>query len=348
MGRLRILVTGAAGFLGRATVNAAFAEGHDVIALVRRSAGTGHHISNATEIACDLAGSQAPGQLPGLLPECDAVIHTAASLTGDDAAHQRDTLAATENLLAAIATLPPAQRPRFILASSLSVYGFASLPDGVQLDELSPLEADPDRRDAYCRAKLAQEALVAAAVREHGVIARTLRIGAVYGPGRLWTARLGVLRKAVALGIGGDAALPLTHVSHAALALVKAAEKPLVRSDLSSAQAEGHLDIINVVEDDLPTQRMYLNAMRASGRVRSLVSVPRTPLLRLAKLIDLVGMCLPGLARRVPGLLRLPSLHARLKPLRYSSARLQDRLGHIPSPGFQRALAGRDPEARHG
>lgn len=324
MGGLKILVTGGAGFLGRATLDAARAAGHEVVA----------HVRNDTEdpspvLACDLAAPSAVSTLTPVLAVMDTVIHTAGAMHGGVADHRRDTIEATANLLEALAAVPVDKRPRLILVSSLSVYGYASLPEGALLDELAPTEPDPTLRDAYCRAKVAQEALVADAVRAHGLVVRVLRPGVIHGPGRQWTARLGLKFGRVALCLGSEAPLPLIHVSAAARALVRAAETPLGRSDLEREGHAGHLEIINLVGGAQPKQGVYLRALRAAGIVRHVVPLPRRLVETVARMVGFAGLLFPGLPARMPGLLRTESLHARVKPLRYSTARLKDRLSPL-------------------
>ena len=64
------------------------------------------------------------------------------------------------------------------------------------LDETSPVERDAFERDEYAHTKLVQERLV----RDHAVRSgwdyTVLRPGVIYGKDNLWTARLGVPRRA--------------------------------------------------------------------------------------------------------------------------------------------------------
>ena len=51
-----------------------------------------------------------------------------------------------------------------------------------------------------------------------------------------------------------------------------------------------------------------------------------------------------GLGPRLPGLLRPAVLHARMKPLRYSTARLEALPGWEPGPGFAELMAAAQAE----
>ena len=217
---------------------------------------------------------------------------------------RRDTLDATGALLAA---LPRVGRPRLVLVSSLAVYA-AGRPGG-RIDEASPLEPRPERRDAYARVKLAQEAQARAAAAGLWV----LRPGALFGPGRLWNAHLGVRVGPVLLRTGAGP-IPVSYVEHAALACVLAAEAPGGGT-------------VNVVDDDLPDARRYLAALGAAGP-RLAVPVPW-------RLLDALAWGGP----RAPGLLRRPSLRARMMPRAWPNDALRGRLGWAPAWGFEAAMA---------
>lgn len=296
MGALTLVITGAAGFLGSATMAAAQARGHAVRAVTRR-AGQG------ADVACDLA----QGVPPDLLAGADAVIHCAAALTGDEAAMLSDTVTATRNLMTAArgAGVP------VVLAGSMAVYAGLA---GPVIDENAPVERDLAGRDAYTRAKIAQEDVARAA----GVPLRILRIGALWGPGRLWNAHLGVMLGPVLLRIGRGP-IPLVHVADAALALVLAAEQPW-----------RGVEAINVVDDDLPDARTFLAALPQPPRI--VLPVPFA-------LMDLAARLSAPLGPRRPGLLRRAALHARLAPRRYPNARLHA-LGWQRQTTFAEAMAG--------
>lgn len=282
---MNLLVTGAGGYLGAAVADMARARGH-AVREIRRGPASGD------VVVADLAQGLPEGALDGI----DAVIHCAAKLTGDDAAMARDTIAATRLLAQALA----ARGIPMVLAGSVSVYdGMA----GPVVTEATPLETRPALRDAYTRAKIAQEAAAGA-----GQPLRILRIGALWGRGQLWNAHLGQ-------GMGpvfwrmGNGEIPLAHVDHAALALILAAEQPW--------QGE---EVINVIDDDRPDAVTYLAAL--PQKPARIVGLP-------FGLIDGVARALAPFGARLPGLLRRPVLHARMAPRRYDNARLH-RLGWRP------------------
>ncbi len=291
MGALTLIVTGAGGFLGRAVITAALARGHKVHAVVRRP---GNLPEKVREVTCDLAKDEGLGKK---LAGGDVVLHLAASITGDDALHERDTLAATRALYAAL----PAGMP-VILAGSMAVYqGRAGI-----IDETSPLEPAPEQRDAYARAKLAQEQIVRAHPQNPTTI---LRIGALTGAGREWNAHLGLELGPFFLSLGGAGTLPLVGVADAAEALVLAAE------------AAPSLDILNIIGDNLPISREYLTQIRQSSPV--IIPCPWHALLPFATLSQ--ALRLP-----VPGLLRPATLRYRFARRTYPNVRAKAALGWVP------------------
>ncbi|MBW7920982.1 MAG: NAD-dependent epimerase/dehydratase family protein [Rubellimicrobium sp.] len=287
MGALTLLVTGADGFLGRAVVRAAMARGHVVRRLTRRPGG---------DVVADLADGVPAGALDGV----DRVIHCAGRLTGDAAALMRDNVTATRNLAQA-ASVP------MVLAGSVAVCdGMAA-----HVDEETPPDPRPDLRDAYTRAKIAQE--VAA---DAGQPLRILRLGALWGPGRLWNAHLGVRAGPLFLRIGRGE-IPLAHVDNAALALVIAAE----------GDWQGR-ELVHVVDDIRPDARRYLAALPAAPRL--ILPVPFA-------LVDTLARLAAPFGPRLPGLLRRPTLHARMGPRTYANARLHA-LGWAPVASFPEGL----------
>ena len=310
MGALTLLITGAAGFVGQATVAMARARGHQVRAVVRHSGTAPQRWQSDPGIALHAVDLAQPDQtLKMALERVDVVIHAAAAMTGSDEVHERDTLRATRRLVMA---MPPAMP--LVLVSSLAVYA-GDLPPGSLIDETTALEPSPGLRDAYCRAKLAQEE-IARMVR--GPL-RILRPGAVWGPGHVWNAHLGLALGPVLLRMG-NGPIPLCHVDHCALALILAAE----RRDAPA--------VVNVIDDDLPDRHRYIAALRQGGW-------PKLVLPLSWRLLDLVAARGTGaLAQsRRPGLLRRPTLRARMMPLRYDNAVLHQ-LGWTPLWGFDAGM----------
>ena len=319
-----LVVTGAAGFLGQAIVAAARRAGHPVRAVVRRADQALPDWDDG--VTCHVADLAKGGTIVPILEGAGAVIHAAAGQN-----HDRDTAQATEHLLAAVSG------QRLVLVSSFSVYGFAAMPEGAQLDETTPTDPDIARRDGYAQAKVAQERAALRLAQHEGLDLWILRPGAIYGPGRTWTARLGYPAAGRVLCPGGSARVPAIHVDHCAAAIVAAAmaDHGTWPSDAPILSGGGHVRIVNLVDPDPPTQADWLTAIGRGAVLR----LPLGPLMKLARLADLAGEVVPALGRRQPTGLREPVLAARFKPLRYSHARATDLLGHRPDRSFVEAMA---------
>lgn len=290
---LNLLVTGAGGFLGRAVVAEALARGH----LVR----------GVTRADVDLAA----GDMGDILNGVGCVIHLAGSLSGDFAVQSRDTLNATQRLIAAMQAQP--LPPRLVLASSIAVYSADA--SGV-VTEATPIEDRPERRDAYARAKLAQEGMLRVSGLRHTI----LRPGVILGPGRLMTAHLGA-------GVGGTLILmerggevPIVSLTDCARAFVLAAEAP----------GEGRA--LNILGADRPTRARYVAAMRRSGWPRHVLPLNWRMVAPLAWLLSPLG-------DRLPGLLRPAVLRARMRPVRYDIAAAKLALDWVPQDDFDTAFA---------
>jgi nucleoside-diphosphate-sugar epimerase len=165
---MRILVTGASGFVGGHLAPALVGVGHDVFCAVRDPSGYAAP-EGATTVTLDLDEPSTSE-----LPETDAVIHLAqANVRFPEAATElfRVNTASTQELL------DHARRvgaERFLLASTGSVYGFGGRPFA-ETDPLSP-------HDFYATTKIASEHLV----RQYEPFFATavFRLVVPYGPGQ--------------------------------------------------------------------------------------------------------------------------------------------------------------------
>lgn len=175
MGRPRLLVTGASGFVGAAITRAAVAAGDDVVALVRsggsRLAGIAKSISlhrvdlsDAPSVA-DLIGSVRP----------DIVIHSAWEGVGG--ALRTDDIQ-LENIRTSVALADAA-----IAAGTRKFIGIGSQAEYGRYDRRIVEDDLPQPTMLYGAAKLAASHLVAQRCREASVAFAWLRLFSVYGPG---------------------------------------------------------------------------------------------------------------------------------------------------------------------
>ncbi|THB64599.1 MAG: SDR family oxidoreductase, partial [Desulfovibrio sp.] len=180
MARLKVLVTGANGFVGRAVLDALAQAGHDPVAAVR-----------GPEAAASLAHANLPvhevGSVDGntewvpVLQDVDAVIHLAARVhvMQDTAASPLDAfrLVNREGTLNLARQAFASGVTRLVYASTIKVHGEAT-PDA-PFSESSPLAG----KDPYAVSKIEAEQGLFTLAQDAGREAVVLRPPLVYGPG---------------------------------------------------------------------------------------------------------------------------------------------------------------------
>ncbi|MFV0525352.1 MAG: NAD-dependent epimerase/dehydratase family protein [Acidimicrobiales bacterium] len=336
---MRLFVTGAGGFIGRAVVREALADGHEVVALVRRpgdaarfepapaaNGSTPAPPSHRRRLRVVAGDVRHPAPWRQDLAGCDAVIHLAASFA-DLADQFAVTVVGTERLLDA---MDASGVHRLTLVSTFSVYDYADLDSRSTLDETSPVAADPARYDDYTVTKIEQERLAREwAATTDGAELTVLRPGAVYGPGRWWDGGRILSVGPVAVSAGPRVRMKLIHVDDCARAMVAAAVVP---------DAVG--ETLNIVGDDPPTQRRFERALRDGGIVdgRSL-PIPYAAVKAFSVAVDAVDRHLLGSRARVPWFGSPARVDAMLRPLRYSNDRAKRVLGWAPQVTLAQAVA---------
>lgn len=307
----RVLITGAAGFIGRETVAAARARDMTVVAVVRRHPPpewqSDPGIATAT---CDLSDMAAEDALAEILEDCDAVIHLAAALSSDADRVTRDTDRSTQALAGAIRKAGVA---RAVLASSIAVYDTTRIPVGGVLDETCPLQDPASASDGYAASKLRQEATMRAAGCASLMI---LRPGVVHDGRDLWNAHLGLRAGPALLRIGGQGEVPLCHVKRCAAALVESLE--LDRSES-----------INLLDSELPNRDEVIAYLRRAGWPKLVVWLPW-------QLLRGVARTARPFQSRLPGLLKEDVLWRRMMPLHYDDSKLRRILPGLPAPNWRR------------
>jgi len=271
----QVLITGASGFIGKATVLAA------------KAAGIGVTTLGSTQI--DLGARDATAKLQDAMVQCDAVIHLAAAMGGDADAHERVTINGTRAVLTA---MQAAGVGNLVLVSSMSVYALENLAIGERLASDSAINTLDTARDAYAHAKIRQEELA----NDAGIASLTiLRPGIVYSKERLWNAHLGVAVGPALLAFPRRALLPMCEVGHLAQVIVENVLTPTQNTQL-------------VTDPDLPSRGDVIALLKTTGWSRHVLPFPWPALRFLTK-------ALSPLDSKLPGLLRSRVLEQRMFPM---------------------------------
>jgi UDP-glucose 4-epimerase len=233
---VRILVTGATGFIGRRLVPVLLEQGHSVVA-VGREAPRLERAAGAETVVADLTN---PGVADGFPRRIDAIVHLAQANVARAAERELDAV----NVRGTATVLDYAGRAgasSFVFASSGSVYGGAARP-------LS--ESDlPRPHDAYARSKVAAESLVEGFT--DAFTTTILRLFVPYGPGqqgRLVPELVTRVRdgRPVTLREGGRPRLSPIYLDHVVDVLAQAASAP--EASLVNVAGEEVLSIRDMAE----------------------------------------------------------------------------------------------------
>lgn len=274
---MRVCVTGATGLMGIALVRRLLAEGATVQALARPS-------SRVAQGAKDLA-ARGVQITQGDLNDADAiaravrgadvVFHLAAKVnsSGTLADFIEANVKGSERVFSACV----AENVRHVVyASSLAVYGRVGDDggDGGRIDETTPLDPSPGRRDFYSHTKILADRLAASFAREKNLPVTIVRPGIVYGPGKPPPPGLMSFTAAKTHFVFAQPEwrIPLIYVENLVDGLVTAAKSP-----------NGALQEFNIVDDDALTLGAYHQIRNKIERSRT-IFLSRWPLLATATL----------------------------------------------------------------
>lgn len=253
---MKVLLTGATGFLGAAIVKELHERTVTVRALVRKSSQT--HALEAANVDV-VVGSLNPSHgLEEAVSNVDAVIHCAGGgWTKNTQGFYDNNTRTTENLLAAIAATNPGIR-RFVLVSSLSAHG--PCPDGT----VRAPDSEPTPISHYGHAKARAEA---ATLRHKELFPVTIiRPPAIYGPADV---RLLPLFKSIARGLAtlprAGRSISVIHVDDCARAICDLALKEHPNGRRYFVE-DGHR---------MSHTEMALSIGRAVGRKPRIISIPK-------------------------------------------------------------------------
>ncbi len=213
---MRVLVTGATGFVGGAVAHRLAREGHDVRALARPRSDTRQLVADGIEIVDGDVRDRA--SLAIAMRGCSHVIHLAAAKRGSNTLLRDVNVRGTANAVEAARTEGV---QRFVHGSTLGVHGFVTRG---MLDERSPIRPNTP----YRRSKWQGEWIACQAHERAGVPVVVARISTVVGAGAMGWVPLARDVAAGRLRLIGDGtnAIDLVAVNDVAEGLVRCAIVP--------------------------------------------------------------------------------------------------------------------------
>jgi predicted dehydrogenase/nucleoside-diphosphate-sugar epimerase len=314
-----VLVTGAAGFLGRRLVKALRARGQRVRVLVRRPMAEYSQDPGVQVVVGDLGD---PRIVDHAIAGATTVYHVGAAMRGSARDFEAGTSWGTRNVVDACLAHGTA---RLVYVSSLSVLDHAGRAAGDVVDEGYAFEPSPRMRGAYTQTKLAAEQMVVDAIANRGLQAVVLRPGQIFGPGAERTTPNGTIALAgrwIAVGPGSQT-IPLVYVDDVVDALLMAAVAP---------RAPGR--VFNLVDPlPVPQQDYLARCKRGLGGELRVLRLPAWLFASLGFGVELLGKVL----RRDVPLTRYRV--ASLRPLAGFDIRAaREELGWMPAVGVARGL----------
>jgi nucleoside-diphosphate-sugar epimerase len=259
----------------------------------------------------------------------ETVVHVAAPLVGAVSSLSASGVVPTRVLVNACVDRGVR---RFVLISSMGVYGTQALSNNDVLDEHCPVDSHPHLRDPYTYSKIAQEEVCWEAYRIHGLPLVVIRPGVLFGPGRsILSARIGLVVGGTMIQMGGRQQVPYCYVDNCAGAIARSIEA----RDITGMA-------FNVVDDELPSANRVLSIHRQKVEAIRVIKIPRFAIGTLARLCESYSRRTKGM---FPPVLTQHKSLALWKPLQYRNELAKAMLGWTPSvhfdEGIQRAVQAR-------
>jgi nucleoside-diphosphate-sugar epimerase len=305
---MKILVSGASGFLGRNVIARLLERGHNVRAIVRPTSIASKWNDKVELFHADLRVHD----LISAFDDIDTVFHLAAATSGNEDTQFASTVVGTERFLEA---MTQSSVRRLIHVSSLVVYNWTRA-NGV-MDENTPLLSDPYEMGAYTIAKVWQERVVTKFARAHSWDLTIMRPGFIWGPQHAEIAGMGRHIGKVYVMFGPFSRLPLCFVANCADCLVAAIDSPA-----AIGQA------FNVIDgDDIRVWRYVREYARGTHQRGFMLPVPYSIGHGISRLASLTSHTLFGKRGKLPSLLTPRRFESQFKPVRFSTRKLKETLG---------------------
>lgn len=309
---MKILVSGAAGFLGQHLIPALLSRGHSVRAIIRsRSSNVPSWIDQVEPVYADLTEDP----LDHVFDKIDVAIH----LAGATARRERS---ATQIFLSAMAL---SSVKRLVHVSSFAVYDWSVATD--TLDEDTPLITDFTDVGHYALSKVRQEQLVLEVSKANHWDATVLRPGYVWGPDHAEIAGMGRRWRRLYLMFGPFTILPLIHVVNCADLIVRVAERSQI----------GQIAFNAIDDTEVRVWQYVYEYIRRTPRYGLVIPIPYWAGYLNAVLASKLGHGLLG-AKALPTLLTPRQFEMQFKPLKFSTSQARHVLKWHPPLDFETCL----------
>jgi nucleoside-diphosphate-sugar epimerase len=314
---MKILVTGAAGFLGKRIVLELVKHGQtDLRAIVRQPSQV------AANSACELVGGNlmSLADMINATRGIDLVIHAAAGTKGAAADMFANSVIGTRNLMNACREN---KVRRVLLVSSFSVYDTSNIPTGSTVSEVTPIEKNGVSKGVYAYTKTQQEHLFTSTAAEYGIESIVIRPGVIFGPGSAaMSPRVGISAMGWFAKLGGANLLPLTYVDNCAEAIVIAA--------LQGTSGQSY----NITDDDLPTCGDYFAKYQKAVKKTKNFPMPGFVLKAAVGWLERYAKRSHG---QLPAVLNSHIVKSQYRPFSYDNSKMKA-LGWAPKVTMDQAL----------
>jgi dihydroflavonol-4-reductase len=314
---MRVCITGATGFVGQALTKRLLASGAQIRALARPSPRADSLMSQGVEVILgDLNDTSA---LDRAVEDAEIVYHAAALVQGPWTRTQfvETNVEGTKQLLLACARKSV---KHVVYLSSIAVYG--PIKGREQIDELTPWDESPEKRDSYSNSKILADQFVTLS----DLPVTILRPGIIYGPGRpLPVALLGFELGNLNVVFGRrQNRFPLNYIENLIDAI-------LLVSEPTGQRMRQYI----VIDDDNLTLSQYHKFRSKSDRTRT-VYLPGWPL-QIGATVGaalIVALTRGYVVRDFCG----RQIRRALQDRHYSTRRIREELGWAPKIPLQDAI----------
>ena len=326
----RILITGAAGFVGTRVIQNLLSYGFENLrcfikpssnmdtlqSIINKAVSVNLEIQRGNLLSCDDCRKAVSG--------ISLILHMAAGVEKTYPGCFLNAVVTTRNLLDAAIEQPSLKR--FVNISSIAVYSNAKIKRGGLLDESCEVDSNIlERSEPYAYGKVKQDALVLDYATKYSLPYVIVRPSVVFGPGKAKiTDRIGSDTFGVFLHLGLNNTIPLTYVDNCAEAIVLAGLKKGIDGE-----------VFNILDDDLPRSGAFLKLYKRKVRRFFSIPVPYPAWYLFNYLWEKYSKWSEG---QLPPIFNRRSCAIYWKGMHYSNKKAKDLLGWTPRVDMNDAL----------